>query len=315
MTITATLLVPAAAATANANSPGNATSTERSTEPGMPDFAAFLLENVPGLAAKAAKMPVADSQKPADPRASDEPPAEEPHEPAQLLAALPFFREMLPSASHAQTRDKDTDAGPVETAAATPKQEKSSLQGDASAALPSAALDAPRAPAAVEHALPVLEAHTALHPAIEARPAATPTQPVIPLAAPLGHSAWNEELASKVAWLATSRVQQAELRVQPPELGPVHVHIRIEANEANVALVAPHADTRHALEAALPDLREMLEARGIALGDTSIGDSRASGGNSNQPSFHSPVVLSSGGLGDEPPVQTARTLQLVDVFA
>ena len=318
MTITATLLVPAAAASAAPASPGSAPSAEHPTETGMPDFAAFLLQNVPGLATKAAKVQVADALKPPDPRDPHESRAEEPQEPAQLLAALPLLREMLPPAAHAQPQDKGKTE-PTETGPTTQIQDKPTLHTDPPAALPTAALDAPRAPAAIEHALPVLEVAPPLHPVPETRAAAALPPAVVALATPVGQAAWNEEFASKVAWLATSRVQQAELRVQPPDLGPVHVQIRIEGNEANVVLAAPHADTRHALEAALPDLRELLEARGIALGDTSIGDSRASGGDPRQSSFQSPASASAGGSGDDAPVQAARstprTLQLVDVFA
>jgi flagellar hook-length control protein FliK len=315
MTITATLLVPAAAPGAGANgaAPGNA--TERSAESGTPDFTAFLLENVPGVAVKAAKAQVADALKATDPHDPDESTGGEPHEPTQLLAALPLFREMLPSATHLPPHEKDK-AEPAEAATASPAGEKPTLRADSAAALPAAALDAPRAPAAVEHALPVLEAPPVLQPVVEARPGAAPPLPVVPLAAPVGQPAWNEEFASKVAWLATSRVQQAELRVQPPDLGPVHVHIRIEANEANVALSAPHADTRNALEAALPDLRELLEARGIALGDTSIGDSRAFGGDPRQAAFQPPAGRVPGNDDTHPGIPAAaRTLQLVDVFA
>jgi flagellar hook-length control protein FliK len=88
---------------------------------------------------------------------------------------------------------------------------------------------------------------------------------------PVGTPLWSEEFSASVGMLATQRVSSAELRVQPAELGPVQVSIRIEAGEANIICAAQHADTRHALESALPRLREMLESNGISVGSASVG--------------------------------------------
>ncbi len=136
----------------------------------------------------------------------------------------------------------------------------------------------------------------------------------------VGSVTWREEFASSVNFLASRHISSAELRVEPAELGPIHVSIRIEAGEANITCVAQHADTRQALDAALPRLREMLEANGIAVGNASVGSQASGSGFSQTPSddqvrrsgFASPVAED-----EAAPVAGSRShaSQLVDIFA
>ena len=89
---------------------------------------------------------------------------------------------------------------------------------------------------------------------------------------PMGTPLWREEFAASVNLLATQNVTSAELRVQPAELGPIQVSIRIEGGEASIACSAQHAQTRQALEDALPRLREVLESNGISVGNATLFD-------------------------------------------
>jgi len=136
----------------------------------------------------------------------------------------------------------------------------------------------------------------------------------------MGTHQWREDFATGVSLLATQRVSAAELRVQPAELGPVHVSIRIEAGEANITCTAQHAETRNAMEAALPRLREILEASGISVGSTNVGP-QSSGHGSGDPARQAPARSRGFTQDAEVPVPIAaarvfaRADQLVDVFA
>jgi len=136
----------------------------------------------------------------------------------------------------------------------------------------------------------------------------------------MGTHQWREDFATGVSLLATQRVSAAELRVQPAELGPVHVSIRIEAGEANITCTAQHAETRNAMEAALPRLREILEASGISVGSTNVGP-QSSGHGSGDPARQAPARSRSFTQDAEVqvPIAAARVFargdQLVDVFA
>jgi flagellar hook-length control protein FliK len=130
--------------------------------------------------------------------------------------------------------------------------------------LPEARKDSKPAPAGDELRM-LAQAH-----ASQGSQAAQAARPVVPVAAPVGTAQWREEFSAAVRVIATEQIQSAEIHLNPPELGPVQVSLRMDAREASFAFTAPHADTRQALEAALPRLRELLEAGGISLGSASV---------------------------------------------
>jgi flagellar hook-length control protein FliK len=88
--------------------------------------------------------------------------------------------------------------------------------------------------------------------------------------APLGSPAFNDEVGGKITWMASQGVQSASLQLSPEHLGPVAVHISVQDGSATVAFNANHADTRAALEQALPHLREMFASQGLTLSDASV---------------------------------------------
>jgi flagellar hook-length control protein FliK len=93
--------------------------------------------------------------------------------------------------------------------------------------------------------------------------------------------AWGKVLSSRVVWMAREGVQQAELRLNPSNLGPVDVKLHMHNDQANVAFVAHHAATRDALEQALPRLRESFQENGMNLANADVSD-QASGEQSEQ---------------------------------
>jgi flagellar hook-length control protein FliK len=88
--------------------------------------------------------------------------------------------------------------------------------------------------------------------------------------APVGSPAFNDELGGKITWLASQGIQSASVQLSPEHLGPVSVHISIQAGSASVSFNAAHADTRAALEQALPRLREMFATNGLTLSDANV---------------------------------------------
>lgn len=84
--------------------------------------------------------------------------------------------------------------------------------------------------------------------------------------------AWGKVLSSRVVWMAREGVQQAQLRLNPANLGPVEVKLHMNNDQVNVSFVAQHAATRDALEQALPRLRESLQENGMNLTDADVSD-------------------------------------------
>ena len=73
-----------------------------------------------------------------------------------------------------------------------------------------------------------------------------------------------QALADKVAWLVDKDIGSAKLQINPPQLGPIDVHIEVQGDKAQVWLSAHSVVTREALEASSPKLRDMLGSQGFA---------------------------------------------------
>ncbi len=130
--------------------------------------------------------------------------------------------------------------------------------------------------------------------ALQTMPAAMPgmlasntpagTSPTI--TTPLGNHGWADEFSQKISWISTQQNQVAELHLNPPNLGPLDVVLKISDNQATVLFTSPHAAVREAVENALPKLREILADNGIMLGNTTVSDQsprdRSSDGFMNQ---------------------------------
>ncbi|MBI3529264.1 MAG: flagellar hook-length control protein FliK [Betaproteobacteria bacterium] len=150
------------------------------------------------------------------------------------------------------------------------------------------------------------------------------------LAQPFGSPTWDDGFSSRVVWMAKNNVQSAEIRLNPPDLGPIEVTLVLTGDQgaqasASVQFSAAHAATREAIESALPRLREMLLENGIALGNTTV-DARTAGntdgsGDSGRPSHGSTRSDARAGQTPEPPIQPRlgsplrRGSGLVDTFA
>lgn len=145
-------------------------------------------------------------------------------------------------------------------------------------AIPVAALEAPAVPdpghgqnqgaaRASEQALPA-----------PLRPADGPA-PGAAIQTPVSRPEWGHELGQRVLWMTAGQgSQHAELKLNPPQLGPLEVRVVVRNDEVSVFFNANHAVTREALEQALPRLREMLGANGIPLAEANVSGGRDEGG-------------------------------------
>ncbi|MGE3296908.1 MAG: flagellar hook-length control protein FliK [Porticoccaceae bacterium] len=94
---------------------------------------------------------------------------------------------------------------------------------------------------------------------------------------PVGQPGWGRELGSRILWLAKDNQQYAELRLNPPQLGPLEVRISLQPDQgASVSFLSNHTAVRDALTGALPQLREMFADGGITLTDVNVSHHSAS---------------------------------------
>jgi flagellar hook-length control protein FliK len=164
------------------------------------------------------------------------------------------------------------------------------------------------------------QALAALQGAHSAPAAAAPDKAVaMTLQNPVGTERWNNELGQSVTMLMRGEHASAALHVTPPDLGPISVRIDMSGDQASISFNVQHADTRQALQNALPQLRDMLADSGISLGQAQV--NQQSGGQQQQPdSSNLSRDHSDGGTlaplhaGENVRVQAQR-IGLVDTFA
>lgn len=118
--------------------------------------------------------------------------------------------------------------------------------------------------------------------------------------APLGDPAsFASGLGERLLDLGRDGTQSARLRLHPESLGPLDVRIQVEDGEARVWFNTAHGQTRDAIEASLPRLRELFAGQGIELGRVQV-DVRSDGG--APPAWQAPAGdAGTGGGGRTPP--------------
>lgn len=144
-----------------------------------------------------------------------------------------------------------------------------------------------------------------------AAPAAQSVAGTSELKSTVGSSAWTEEIGTHLTWMTQKGLETGSLRVSPEHLGPVEVQISVQNGGASVWFGANHADTRAALEQALPRLREMFASQGMTLTDSGV--SRESPRNQSRTSTASISAVATQ-VGSEP-VTVRISLGLVDTYA
>lgn len=124
------------------------------------------------------------------------------------------------------------------------------------------------------------------------------TEPVFSLPRTFRHPEWGSDVGERVIWMQRAQVKTAHIRLDPPQLGEIEVHITLREGGAEVWFSAPSATVREALETALPRLRDMFGQHGLQLGQTGVS---SGGGEASR--------------GDERPMGALPVLHPVDASA
>lgn len=102
-------------------------------------------------------------------------------------------------------------------------------------------------------------------------PTLAPTTQLV-MDTPISQKQWGNEFSQKITWMATQQDQHAELHLNPAQLGPVDVVIKVSGDQATAQFTSAHAAVREVIEQSIPKLREMLADNGIMLGNTTVSD-------------------------------------------
>ncbi len=81
----------------------------------------------------------------------------------------------------------------------------------------------------------------------------------------VGQPQWSQAVGERVLWLAAQNLSVAELRLDPPELGPMQVRVVVQQDQVQVNFTSAHASVREALDQGAARLREMFSEQGLNL--------------------------------------------------
>ncbi|MFH7565546.1 flagellar hook-length control protein FliK [Oceanimonas smirnovii] len=79
------------------------------------------------------------------------------------------------------------------------------------------------------------------------------------------------QLSQQVQVMVNKELQEADIRLNPSELGGMRIQLKFEQGEVSMQIQAQHAQARDMLEQAMPRLRDMLNQQGIQLGQGQVG--------------------------------------------
>jgi len=98
-------------------------------------------------------------------------------------------------------------------------------------------------------------------------------------------------LQERVSSMLSINNKEAEIRLDPPEMGSMQIRIRSDAEQAHINFVVQNQQAKEALEQSMPRLREMLAQQGLELGESTISYGQSGGESSEQGEHRSQVAL------------------------
>jgi len=144
--------------------------------------------------------------------------------------------------------------------------------------------------------------------------------PSLRIDTPLGQTGWHDEMGQKLTWMVGNNRQQADLVLNPPQLGRIEVSLTMNGDLATAIFTSPNPAVREALESSLHRLREVLADAGVSLGQAQVGsESPHQSSAKNEPDsgmnesvrYASTIPLP----GVEAVARTSAGRSMIDVFA
>lgn len=110
------------------------------------------------------------------------------------------------------------------------------------------------------------------------------------LSATPGTPEFTQHLGVEVMLMTRDGIERATLTLNPADLGPIQIDLKMHAQVADLSFVVAHATTRDAIEQSLPKLGEMLASQGLSLGSSHVGsDGARHGASTSQQNIGTPV--------------------------
>jgi flagellar hook-length control protein FliK len=70
--------------------------------------------------------------------------------------------------------------------------------------------------------------------------------------------------------MVANSLQNANITVNPPNLGPLEINIQTDQNKTNIQFIVTSSEVRQAIQDSIPALSKMFESSGLQLGQADI---------------------------------------------
>lgn len=203
-------------------------------------------------------------------------------------------------------------AGAASTAEAASAKPATSVNAPAAAAV--------AAPSSFEAVLGASQAQHSRNIAEPAAPGTSGSGARLELSQPLHSPAFGPEMAARLSLAAADGVQQAQLHLNPAEMGPVSVQIVVEGQQAQISFHSDQADTRAVLENSLPELAAALRESGLTLSGGGVFQQARNPEEQAQPAHGRSAVRSESSDDDSgvplgTPIRTTASRGVLDLYA
>src|SRR5690606_40727787 len=113
-----------------------------------------------------------------------------------------------------------------------------------------------------------------------------PSPLTLAIATPVQSPEWGAAMGRQMITLAQQAqggVQSADIRLDPPELGPLRITLQMQDGMAHAMITSPHAQVRHALEQSLQQLQQQFAENGLTQGQAELDEQHTPHQRSHQP--------------------------------
>ncbi len=90
----------------------------------------------------------------------------------------------------------------------------------------------------------------------------------IPL--PLSDAQWADKFSEHIVWLGHQSVKSAVIKINPEELGPLEISVKVIKDAASVNITSHNSHIRDIVDQALPRLRDMMSEQGLDLAEVTF---------------------------------------------
>ncbi|MFJ3484479.1 flagellar hook-length control protein FliK [Pseudomonas sp. NPDC090202] len=113
----------------------------------------------------------------------------------------------------------------------------------------------------------------ALSQAAQAKPASTPATPLLNQPLAMNQNGWTEGVVNRVMYLSSQNLKQADIQLQPAELGRLDIRVNMAADQqTQVTFMSAHVGVRDALESQMARLRDAFVQQGMGQVDVNVSD-------------------------------------------